>query len=51
MFNQYFSNLININRYLTNTENQFDKTLVTLVKNKFVSVNIGLDVGLFKFLP
>ena len=51
MFNQYFSNLTNINRYLTNIENQFDKTLVTLVKNQFVSVNIGLDVGLFKFLP
>ena len=32
MFNQYSYNLTNINQYLTNTENQFCKVSVILVK-------------------
>ena len=32
MFNQYFSDLTDISRYLTDTENQFYKVSVILVK-------------------
>ena len=38
MFNQYLSNLTDINWYLSDTENQFYKVLVILVKYRFVSV-------------
>ena len=38
MFNQYLYNLVNINRYLTDAENQFYKASVVSVKYWFVSV-------------
>ena len=41
MFNQYLSNLIDINRYLTDTENQFYKVLV-------ISVKYWLSMGLYR---
>ena len=39
MFNQYLLNLTNINQYLTNTENQFYKVSLILVKYR---LSIGL---------
>ena len=38
MFNRYLSNLTNISRYLTDTENQFYTISVISVKYRFVSV-------------
>ena len=38
MFNRYFCNLTDINQSLTDTENQFNKVLVILVKYWFVTV-------------
>ena len=52
MFNQYLKYLTNITRYLTNTENQFYKILVILVKY-WLSIGLyrlyRLDIGLLIF--
>ena len=54
MFNRYLSNLTDINRYLTDTENQFYEVSVILVKYR---LSIGLyrlyplNIGLPRFLP
>ena len=54
MFNQYLQNLTDINRYLTDTENQFYKISVISVKYR---LSIGLyrlyrlNIGLLRFLP
>ena len=55
MFNKYFQNLANIKQYLTNTENQFYKVSVILVKHQ---LSIGLYrlywlfiISLLEFLP
>ena len=47
MFNGYFQNLTNIGRYLTDTENQFYKISVLLVKYRLYRLNIGSP----RFLP
>ena len=38
MFNRYFKNLTDSNQYLADTENQFYKALVVLVKYRFALV-------------
>ena len=54
MFNQYLKNLTDINQYLTNTENQFNKVLVKSVEYWLI---IGLyqlyqlNIGLMTLLP
>ena len=54
MFNRYPYNLTNINQYLTDTENQFYKVSVILVKY-WLSIDLyrlhRLNIGLFRFLP
>ena len=44
MFSQYLYNLTDINQYLTDAENKFNKTLVT-------SVTYWLNISLLRFLP
>ena len=53
MLNQYFANLTNNNQYLTDTENQFYKVSVILVKY-WLSISLyrlyWLNISLFNFL-
>ena len=47
MFNRHFKNLTNHNQYLTDTENQFYKVSVILVKYRFTKIstlNIFTDI-------